>query len=493
MNDRPNPPTRRATLDGLPVVYKRIPDASDSPELVALRSVAHPHIPHLVGDRHANGEIIMTDVGQVDLRTAPPRTPDEALVAAASTAATIADLHDLGWAHGAIEAAHVVRGQLGRISLVSLRRARPVDDPASLAARADVQALGRLIRTWSSGMHAHDRPISRRLDDAAALAERPEATARQVATALGVQARIRAGDTRPSRPREGQRSTFATPAVSPARSDLDRPSYHLIATLVAHALVAATCGLALLAFRPGSSGWLSSATPAAGSGAGVVGLQAGIGSIAATGFWAIALVSAGYSALVHLLAAVAVRSENRRLLRLVGRIAPRLARRTATAVGLVGAVAAVTVSQFDPGPATEVAMNARVVTIDRSEAVTLLAPGSTSPPTTSPPTTSPPTTSPPTTSPPTTGAPTTIPVVVPPVIEPPAPSDEVWVVSPGDHLWSIAAATLRSRWGLEPTDAQTGRYWESLVAANRDRLVRRHDPDLIHVGQTFVLPPVPAP
>jgi len=223
---------------------------------------------------------------------------------------------------------------------------------------------------------------------------------------------------------------------------------------------------------------LSSATPAAGSGAGVVGLQAGIGSIAATGFWAIALVSAGYSALVHLLAAVAVRSENRRLLRLVGRIAPRLARRTATAVGLVGAVAAVTVSQFDPGPATEVAMNARVVTIDRSEAVTLLAPGSTSPPTTSPPT---------------TGAPTTIPVVVPPVIEPPAPSDEVWVVSPGDHLWSIAAATLRSRWGLEPTDAQTGRYWESLVAANRDRLVRRHDPDLIHVGQTFVLPPVPAP
>jgi nucleoid-associated protein YgaU len=43
------------------------------------------------------------------------------------------------------------------------------------------------------------------------------------------------------------------------------------------------------------------------------------------------------------------------------------------------------------------------------------------------------------------------------------------------------------------TDSQVARYWELVVAANRDRLANPGDADLIYPGQTFVLPPLPSP
>lgn len=64
-------------------------------------------------------------------------------------------------------------------------------------------------------------------------------------------------------------------------------------------------------------------------------------------------------------------------------------------------------------------------------------------------------------------------------------------VRPGDHLWSIAEGVLRDAWQRPPSDHEVAPYWRLLVEANRDRLVRRDDPDLILPGQVFVVPEPP--
>ena len=71
--------------------------------------------------------------------------------------------------------------------------------------------------------------------------------------------------------------------------------------------------------------------------------------------------------------------------------------------------------------------------------------------------------------------------------------DGTWLVSPGDRLWSIAARTLAEAWGRTPAEHQVAPYWSDLVAANRDRLVRPGDADLIVPGQELVLPAPPPP
>jgi nucleoid-associated protein YgaU len=64
-----------------------------------------------------------------------------------------------------------------------------------------------------------------------------------------------------------------------------------------------------------------------------------------------------------------------------------------------------------------------------------------------------------------------------------------WTVQRGDHLWSIAKATLtdRSTDGETPSERQVARYWQRLIAGNRGAIGA--DPDLIHPGITLVLPP----
>ncbi len=73
----------------------------------------------------------------------------------------------------------------------------------------------------------------------------------------------------------------------------------------------------------------------------------------------------------------------------------------------------------------------------------------------------------------------------------PEPSDEVWVVTAGDHLWSIAHDTLVEARGVQPSDAEVWVYWQDLIERNRDRLISASNPDLIYPGQVFALPAVP--
>lgn len=66
-----------------------------------------------------------------------------------------------------------------------------------------------------------------------------------------------------------------------------------------------------------------------------------------------------------------------------------------------------------------------------------------------------------------------------------------WLVGPGDSFWSIAEELLADAWGRPPTDAETDPVWRGLVEANRGRLVDPGDPDAIHPGQVFEVPPLP--
>jgi hypothetical protein len=60
-----------------------------------------------------------------------------------------------------------------------------------------------------------------------------------------------------------------------------------------------------------------------------------------------------------------------------------------------------------------------------------------------------------------------------------------WVVARGDHLWSIAAATVAER-GEDGREATITAYWLRLIHENRD--VVGETPDLIYPGQVIRLP-----
>ena len=82
------------------------------------------------------------------------------------------------------------------------------------------------------------------------------------------------------------------------------------------------------------------------------------------------------------------------------------------------------------------------------------------------------------------GAPTATP---PPSL---SESTGTWNIRPGDHLWHVAESTLAGAWSRTPSEAETARYWRTLIEMNHDRLVHPDDPDLVLPGQEIVLPPV---
>ena len=75
-----------------------------------------------------------------------------------------------------------------------------------------------------------------------------------------------------------------------------------------------------------------------------------------------------------------------------------------------------------------------------------------------------------------------------PAPDPPAAPNTHTVVA-GDSFWTIAEGVVARRLGRPPSDIETADYWLRLVDANLDRLPDASDPDLIHPGQVFVLPP----
>lgn len=159
-------------IDGVAVAHKRCrrPDATSSLryETEVLSRIDHPGIVQLVslasdrdtsrgdtsggetsGGDTSGGENVMTTAraGNATLATMSSITVSELIRLAAGTALTVAELHRLGWAHGAIEQDHLIVGPGGRITLCSLRRATRVSGPLAPAATADAAALADVLES----------------------------------------------------------------------------------------------------------------------------------------------------------------------------------------------------------------------------------------------------------------------------------------------------------------------------------------------------------
>ncbi|MBT8240328.1 MAG: hypothetical protein KJN63_03795 [Acidimicrobiia bacterium] len=63
------------------------------------------------------------------------------------------------------------------------------------------------------------------------------------------------------------------------------------------------------------------------------------------------------------------------------------------------------------------------------------------------------------------------------------------LVVPGDNLWVIAEARLSAHLGRPASNAEIVPFWIAVIDANLVSL-RSGDPDLIHPGETIVLPPI---
>lgn len=72
-------------------------------------------------------------------------------------------------------------------------------------------------------------------------------------------------------------------------------------------------------------------------------------------------------------------------------------------------------------------------------------------------------------------------------VEPAPTPRQTWVVSSGEHFWSIASSHVGDTLGHPPTALQVVEYWRSLVDANLP-VIRSGNPDLIHPGEVLELP-----
>jgi len=68
-------------------------------------------------------------------------------------------------------------------------------------------------------------------------------------------------------------------------------------------------------------------------------------------------------------------------------------------------------------------------------------------------------------------------------------SASVWIVEPGEHLWSISERVVAEDTSRSASHAEVGRYWLLLIEANRASLPDPENPDLIYPGMRLRLPP----
>lgn len=167
-------------------------------EASVLRAVAHPAIVRVVAGEGpgATDRLCLQRVQGTTLADVPLQ-PERVIAGwGAAVATVVGDLHDLGFAHGAIAAEHVLIDQHGRPILCGFGRAgrlREFDGDPVEAVDADVRAvarlfgdllpdgnegIGRMVRRWAEGRHRHR-------SDARALAKAfvdqvPDATVRPV-------------------------------------------------------------------------------------------------------------------------------------------------------------------------------------------------------------------------------------------------------------------------------------------------------------------------
>ena len=146
---------RWALRDGRSVVIKRAMGRGRARlrrEAVILAEVRGPGLVQLIGieDADEHTDLVLADAGDHTLAD-PAGVPTEILRRAlVSTCASIGEMHRLGWAHGGIEAQHIVLNRRGRSRLCSLGSA--VSLAADPGARdRDLLALSHLVDRCAHG------------------------------------------------------------------------------------------------------------------------------------------------------------------------------------------------------------------------------------------------------------------------------------------------------------------------------------------------------
>jgi tRNA A-37 threonylcarbamoyl transferase component Bud32 len=129
---------------GVPVVVKVAAGDAERRRLAHerswLASAAHPGVVTVVDGAATPDRLVLRDVGGTDLAAVGRLTADELSGLAAAAATTLADLHDLGVAHGSICSSHLLIAGDGTPVWCSFGCAGPVGADRE-AARADVCAL----------------------------------------------------------------------------------------------------------------------------------------------------------------------------------------------------------------------------------------------------------------------------------------------------------------------------------------------------------------
>ncbi len=479
-------------------------------EQSVLARLSHPNVVELL-DRSPRDDLSFTMVhaGGSDLASSPPRSLDEVAQIVATMAATVEDLHRLGWAHRRISPDHVVRTSTGSVQLCGFRHARETASPRSLACGADAAALGQMITSWLDRLDDADKGdrlrgrLQRCANELHSGAPNALASTRsELAHGSSSRRRLRRWTTR--RPAQHIRSGTLRNALRHKlgpreRADVDvatSTGHHLVGSPLREAIgvtigsVALAAALALIASRiPRSTGPVDplGSWPVA--------------RIVVSGAWGVAAVGSIYGFVVGVLGILVARTDNHRAKHLMDRLAPRMARRIVAGVTLAGFVTTL-VATTTPVDRTsnEVATPASIArgSLFDDTALPVLDPVATldsGPPLDSLPAID---TIPTGTAPAGTGAPVTIPIAPPTplatevaVVVDQALDDE-WTVRPGDSFWAIARATLASH-GTEPTDAEIARYWTIVIEANRSRLIEPSNPDLIVVGQRLTIPATAMP
>jgi hypothetical protein len=136
--------------DGRLVARKVARDSGESARLAAeaavLTAVRHPGVVELVELReadHGQLELVTGWVGSRSLADALPLSAEALAAVMVALCETVADLHELGFVHHAIDASHVLLDQRGRPVLCGFGRATTVTDEHLPS--TDVAALGQLL------------------------------------------------------------------------------------------------------------------------------------------------------------------------------------------------------------------------------------------------------------------------------------------------------------------------------------------------------------
>lgn len=116
----------------------------------ALRACAHPGVVPVLSSEEGDhpDRLVLARIGASTLADLGGPLPLESVAGlVAAIGATLADLHDLGWVHGAVSGDHVVLDERGRPVLCGFSRAERLSDPAQMAERVseDVTALASML------------------------------------------------------------------------------------------------------------------------------------------------------------------------------------------------------------------------------------------------------------------------------------------------------------------------------------------------------------